>query len=136
MAPHTTLLSRFLVLVLGVVLALATLAQAAGPAAPLPGKPGGVLNLLQREETTTGFAIHETATIATVWPASPCFSNLVIFDPFKPRETMDTVIGELAEKWSWQDNYRNLVFFDPAKKTESMDTVIGELAEKWSWQDN
>ena len=23
----------------------------------------------------------------------------------------DTIIGELAEKWSWQDNYRNLVFF-------------------------
>ena len=26
-------------------------------------------------------------------------------------ETVDTVIPELAEKWSWQDNYRNLVFF-------------------------
>jgi len=24
---------------------------------------------------------------------------------------VDTVVGELAEKWSWQDNYRNLVFF-------------------------
>src|SRR5207237_8901767 len=26
-------------------------------------------------------------------------------------ESVDTIIGELAEKWSWQDNYRNLVFF-------------------------
>ena len=26
-------------------------------------------------------------------------------------ESADTVIAELAEKWSWQDNYRNLVFF-------------------------
>jgi peptide/nickel transport system substrate-binding protein len=90
---------------------VATLAHAAGPAAPSPGKPGGVLNLLQREETTTGFAIHETATIATVWPASPCFSNLVVFDPFKPRETAESIVGELAERWSWQDGYRNLVFF-------------------------
>ncbi len=90
---------------------VAALAHAAGPAAPAPGKPGGVLNLLQREETTTGFAIHETATIATVWPASPCFSNLVVFDPFKPRETADSIVGELAERWSWQDGYRNLVFF-------------------------
>ena len=98
-------------IVLAVCLAAAALARAAGPAAPAPGKPGGILNLIQREETTTGFAIHETATIATVWPASPCFSNLVIFDPFKPRETTDSVIGELAERWSWQDNYRNLVFF-------------------------
>ena len=51
-----------------------------------------MLNLLQREELTTGFSIHETATIATVWPASPCFNNLVIFDPFKPRETLDTIV--------------------------------------------
>ena len=46
-----------------------------------------------------------------MWPASPCYSNLVIFDPFKPRETLEGIVGELAEKWSWQDNYRNLVFF-------------------------
>ena len=24
---------------------------------------------------------------------------------------VDTVVPELAERWSWQDNYRNLVFF-------------------------
>jgi peptide/nickel transport system substrate-binding protein len=41
----------------------------------------------------------------------PCFSNLVFFDPAKKTESMDTVVGELAEKWSWQDNYKNLVFF-------------------------
>jgi hypothetical protein len=92
--------------------AVLSVAHAASPpTAPTPGKPGGILNLLQREELTTGFSIHETATIATVWPASPCYSNLVIFDPFKPRETLDGIVGELAEKWSWQDNYRNLVFF-------------------------
>ncbi len=65
--------------VIACVLVGATAATAAGPtAAPSPGKPGGVLNLLQREELATGFSIHETATIATVWPASPCFSNLVM----------------------------------------------------------
>jgi hypothetical protein len=41
----------------------------------------------------------------------PCFNNLVLFDPLKRVESVDTVMGELAEKWSWQDNYRNLVFF-------------------------
>jgi len=41
----------------------------------------------------------------------PCFNNLVLFDPLKQQESADTIIGELAEKWSWQDNYRNLVFF-------------------------
>ena len=74
-------------------------------------KHGGVLNLMQREELPQGLSIHETSTIATVWPASPCFNNLVYFDPMKPAESADTIVGELAEKWSWQDGYRNLVFF-------------------------
>ena len=74
-------------------------------------KHGGVLNVMQREELPQGLSIHETSTIATVWPASPCFNNLVYFDPMKPAESVDTIVGELAERWSWQDGYRNLVFF-------------------------
>ena len=70
-----------------------------------------MLNVAQREDTPQGFAIHETSTVSTTWPAMPCFNNLVLFDPLKQRESAATVIGELAEKWSWQDNYRNLVFF-------------------------
>jgi peptide/nickel transport system substrate-binding protein len=73
-------------------------------------KSGSTLNLMQREDLAQGFAVHETATISDVWPAGPCFNNLVIFDPAKKVESQDTIIGELAEKWSWQDNYKNLVF--------------------------
>jgi peptide/nickel transport system substrate-binding protein len=80
------------------------------PGSPTP-KAGGMLTIMLREDLSPGFAIHETSTIGTVFPASPCFSNLVYFDPLKPKESVDTIIGELAEKWSWQDNYRNLVFF-------------------------
>jgi peptide/nickel transport system substrate-binding protein len=76
---------------------------------PAP-KSGGSLNIMLREDLPQGFAIHETSTISTVFPASPCFNNLVFFDPLKPIERTDTIIGELAEKWSWQDNYRHLVF--------------------------
>src|SRR5688572_20473495 len=97
------------------IFALSTVLLTEGPAiGQAPGKApksGGVLLVSQREDTPQGFAIHESSTISTSWPAAPCFSNLVLFDPFKPQESVDTVIGELAEKWSWQDNYRNLVFF-------------------------
>jgi peptide/nickel transport system substrate-binding protein len=89
---------------------VAAIAAAPGPAL-LPGKPGGVLNVLTREDLAQGFSIHESATLSTIWPAQPCFNNLVAFDPVKPLETFDTVVPELAEKWSWQDGYRNLVFF-------------------------
>jgi peptide/nickel transport system substrate-binding protein len=106
---------------IGLTLALVTLASAAalaqapkGPGAPAPnpnGKRGGVLQAMHREDLAQGFSIHETATISTVWPVMPCFNNLVQFDPFKQVETLDTILPDLAERWSWQDNYRNLVFF-------------------------
>jgi len=76
-----------------------------------PGKPGGTLNVMLREDLSQGFAIHESATISVVFPSSPCFNNLVMFDPANPVESPDSVVPELAERWSWQDNYRNLVMF-------------------------
>src|ERR1043166_7826872 len=88
-----------LVGMVAVALFLASVAMAQTP------KSGGVINLIQREGLAGGFAIHETATIATVWPALPCFNNLVVFDQLKRVESADTVVGELAEKWSWQDGY-------------------------------
>src|SRR5215470_4594592 len=100
-------------LCLAVVSALVTVALIApvsSQTTPTP-KSGGVLNMMLREDLSQGFSIHETSTISTVWPAMPCLNNLVLFDPLKKTESVDTIIGELAEKWSWQDNYRNLVFF-------------------------
>ena len=74
-------------------------------------KSGGHLNIMLREDLPQGFATHESSTISTSFPSLPCFSNLVVFDPMKRAETPETLVGELAEKWSWQDNFRNLVFF-------------------------
>src|SRR5881296_3782402 len=81
------------------------------PAISQTPKAGGTLNITQREDLPQGFAIHETQTSSTVWPSMPCFNNLVVYDPTKKVESLDTIVGDLAEKWSWQDNYRNLVFF-------------------------
>src|SRR6266702_6046355 len=86
-------------------LLIATVSQAQTPT------PGGHLNIMLREDLPQGFAVHETSTIATSFPSMPCFSNLVLFDQLKRVESPETLVGELAEKWSWQDGYRNLVFF-------------------------
>ena len=93
-------------LVVTVTLAAATAVWGAG-ATP---KRGGILTTLIIEDPP-GFSIHEAATTSTVWPTMACYSNLVLFDPLKPVETADSVIPDLAERWSWQDNHRNLVFF-------------------------
>ena len=106
----------------GAALVLAAALAAPGPAQA--AKPGGVLTLTQREDLPQGFAIHETATISSVWPVMPCLNNLVLFDPLKATESADTIIGELAEKWSWQDGYRNLVFF--LRKDRSEERRVGK----------
>jgi peptide/nickel transport system substrate-binding protein len=99
-----SVIAAFVILVAAALFAAAADAQAGKP------KRGGILNSVLTEDPP-GLLVHESATISNVWPMSPCYSNLVIFDPLKPLDSAETVIPELAEKWSWQDNYRNLVFF-------------------------
>src|SRR5215470_13141000 len=82
----------------------------APPAQSQTPKRGGVLNAMLSEDPP-GFSIHEAATISGIWPVMPCYSNLVLFDPLQPQESVETVVPELAEHWSWQDNYKILVFF-------------------------
>jgi peptide/nickel transport system substrate-binding protein len=106
----------FAALAIAALAAASAFAQGGKPreASPAPspnGKRGGVLLAMHREDLAQGFSIHETATISTSWPAMPCFNNLVQFDPFKQVETLDTIVPDLAERWSWQDGYRDLVFF-------------------------
>ncbi len=70
---------------------------------------GGVL-IATLEESPPSFSIHEEATLATVWAVMPCYNNLVLFDPFQKQEDVRTIIGELAEKWEWQEGGKALVF--------------------------
>src|SRR5438034_43284 len=87
----------------------ALIVLAGSPSLGQPPKTGRVLSLRLREDLLQGFAINESPTISTMWPAMPCFSNLVLFDPAKPTHSADTIIGELAERWAWEENYRKLV---------------------------
>src|SRR2546429_9520802 len=71
-------------------------------------KYGGGLTLRLREDLPQGVAIHETATISTMGPAMPCFSNLVPFDPLKTTHQLDPGIAEPAGRGAWQEHDRSL----------------------------
>jgi peptide/nickel transport system substrate-binding protein len=103
--------SHRVVRALGLVLAASAIVTGATPTMGQTPKAGGTLHVMLREDLPQGFAVHETSTVSTSFPSLPCFNNLVFFDQSKPTESLDTIVGDLAEKWSWQDNYRNLVFF-------------------------
>ena len=90
----------FSLLSLSVVLLLLAVLPAVGQSPP-GGTPkyGGVL-VTSPLSATPSLSPHEESTIATVQQASPCFNNLVYYDPTKKVESGDTIIPELAEKWS------------------------------------
>jgi len=87
---------------------LVLLPVSAANAAEAP-KAGGILNATLIEAPPS-FSIHDETTISAVWPMMPCYNNLLLFDPLKKQESLDTIIPELAEKWSWLDGGKRLAF--------------------------
>ena len=80
---------------------------AASPAAAQ--KKGGTLRLYHNDNPPST-SLHEEATIASVTPFAAIFNNLVVFDPAKVHESIDTVIPDLAESWSWDSTNTKLTF--------------------------
>ena len=72
-------------------------------------KRGGTLRLYHND-LPPSTSLHEESTIASVTPFAAVFNNLVVFDPAKPHESLDTVIGDLAESWSWDSTNTRLTF--------------------------
>ena len=80
---------------------------AASPAAAQ--KKGGTLRLYHNDNPPSTSLLEES-TIASVMPFAAVFNNLVVFDPAKPHESMETVIPDLAESWSWDATNTKLTF--------------------------
>ncbi len=80
---------------------------AATPAAAQ--KSGGTLRLYHNDNPPSTSLLEE-ATIASVTPFAAVFNNLVVFDPSKPHESLETVIPDLAESWSWDSTNTKLTF--------------------------
>ncbi|MBI4083265.1 MAG: ABC transporter substrate-binding protein [Candidatus Lambdaproteobacteria bacterium] len=72
-------------------------------------KYGGTLVMLHRESPPS-LSAHEEATISTVYVVMPTYNNLVLFDPLKARESLETIIPELATSWFWSDGGKRLTF--------------------------
>jgi len=91
----------------GVIAALVIALSAATPAAAQ--KRGGTLRLYHNDNPPSTSLLEES-TIASVTPFSAVFNNLVVFDPAKVHESIDTVVPDLAESWSWNATNTRLTF--------------------------
>jgi peptide/nickel transport system substrate-binding protein len=72
-------------------------------------KRGGTLRLYHNDNPPSTSLLEES-TIASVTPFAAIFNNLVVFDPHQPHESLDTIIGDLAESWSWDATNTRLTF--------------------------
>src|SRR6478609_855867 len=72
-------------------------------------KKGGTLRLYHNDNPPST-SLHEESTIASVTPFAAIYNNLVVFDPAKVHESLDTVIPDLAESWSWDSTNTKLTF--------------------------
>src|SRR5262249_58676029 len=72
-------------------------------------KKGGTLRLYHNDNPPSTSLLEES-TIASVMPFAALFNNLVAFDPAKPHESIDTVVTDLAESWSWDSSNTKLTF--------------------------
>ena len=87
----------------------ALFAVSLGAGAALAQKSGGTLKVYHRGTPPSG-SIHEEATNSTLSPYMPVFNNLIMYDQSKPTNSIDTIVPDLATKWSWNGDKTKLTF--------------------------
>jgi peptide/nickel transport system substrate-binding protein len=70
---------------------------------------GGVLRVAHRDSPASMSTLEEV-TISTVAPMMAVFGNLVIFDQHVPQNTLQSIVPDLAESWSWNPDGTQLTF--------------------------
>ena len=91
------------------VAACVLLAGLAAGTPALAQKKGGVLRIYQYDSPAS-MSIHEEALNSAQNPMMAVFNNLVIFKQDVPQNRMDTIVPDLATKWSWNADMTALTF--------------------------
>jgi len=91
------------------IVAAASLALWLGAPEAWAQKSGGILKMPDFASPAS-MSIHEEVTRAAITVLMPVFNNLVLFDQHKERETIDTIVPDLAERWVWSEDGKELTF--------------------------
>jgi peptide/nickel transport system substrate-binding protein len=79
------------------------------PAMAVAQEAGGVLRVAHRDSPASMSTLEEV-TISTVAPMMAVFGNLVLFDQQVPQNTLQSIVPDLAESWSWSPDGTALTF--------------------------
>src|SRR5438034_6050997 len=86
-------------LLMGMLLANPALAQ----------KEGGVLRVFHRDSPAS-MSILEEGSISAIMPMMGVFNNLLLFDQHVPQNRAESIVPELATRWSWSEDGTELSF--------------------------
>ena len=75
----------------------------------LAQKSGGVLKI-QHMDTPPSASIHEEATVSVAVPFMSLFNNLVMFDQNVARNSLESIVPDLALSWAWSEEGKKLSF--------------------------
>ena len=91
-------------------ISLAVLLMAAlPPVSAWAQKQGGILRITHRDSPAS-MSIHEEGTISVVLPMMGVFNNLVLFDQHARQNSLDGIVPDLAERWTWSEDGKRLTF--------------------------
>jgi len=95
---------RFLLPYAAVALAALTVVPSANAQ-----KRGGILHVFQYDSPAS-MSIHEEALNSAQNPMMAVFNNLILFRQDVPQNRIDTIVPDLATKWSWNADMTELTF--------------------------
>src|SRR3954468_23930960 len=72
-------------------------------------KSGGILKI-QHMDTPPSASIHEEATVSVAVPFMGVFNNLVMFDQHIAKNSLESIIPDLATSWTWSSDGTKLNF--------------------------
>src|SRR5213082_1436264 len=72
-------------------------------------KQGGILRVYHRDSPASA-SIHEEATYSVNIPFMPVFNNLVMYKQDVAQNSMESIVPDLAESWTWSDDKKTLTF--------------------------
>src|SRR5262245_66020829 len=80
-----------------------------GTEAALAQKSGGILTVYNFDNPPS-LSIHEELTTATLVPMMGVFNNLVIYKQDEARNSLQSIVPDLATDWSWSEDGTQLTF--------------------------
>ena len=72
-------------------------------------QPGGVLHVAHRDSPASMSPLEEV-TVSVIAPMMAVFNNLVLFDQQVPQNSLNSIVPDLANGWSWNEDGKELTF--------------------------